>query len=164
MRYLNLFIILLFLGGCRLEPNVENQNGILTSKIMILDSQISKTDAKRISAHILKVSKDIKDEFNPIRYPWVNNTLVNLGFKKKGLCWHWSDELYSRLIGKIEPLKIQRVGANIGRLSEHNAVILSSIDSDINSSILIDLWRLGGNPLIMSVKDDESYLWSLREN
>jgi hypothetical protein len=161
MKYLYLLPIVLSFVGCTKEPIFVEQDEFLSQKLISIDDSISKKQASKISYKILQVSKNIQDEFNPVSYPWINNTLVNLGIKEKGLCWEWRDELYSRLYGKIEPLQMQKVVANKGKLSEHNAIVLLSKSNDIQNSILIDLWRFSGIPYIVITKDDDSYIWSV---
>lgn len=164
MKYLYLSIIILSFMGCTKQPILEKQDEFLSQKLISLDKSINKKRASEISYKILKASKDIKDEFQPISYPWINNTLVNLGIKQKGLCWEWRDEFYNHLEGKIEPFDMQKVVANKGMLNEHNAIVLISKSSNIQNSILIDLWRFSGTPHIVTAKDDDSYIWSVSEN
>jgi hypothetical protein len=149
--------------GCSRQLNLEKQDELLSHKLISLNNSIDKKQAFEISNKILQVSKEIKDEFNPVPYPWINNTLVNLGIKEKGLCWEWRDELYKRLNGNIEPFAILKIGANVGKLNEHNAIAIISKSNDIQNSILIDLWRCSGVPYIVTIKDDNSYIWSRRE-
>jgi len=162
MKYLYLAIIILSFMGCTKQTILEKQDEFLSQKLISLDKSINKKQALEISYKILKASKDIKDEFQPVSYPWINNTLVNLGIKQKGLCWEWRDEFYRRLEGQVEPFGMQKVVANKGMLSEHNAIVLISKSSDIQNSILIDLWRFGGIPYIVTTKDDDSYIWNIR--
>lgn len=164
MKYLYLFIFAFLFTNCAQQPSLNNQKEILSQKLISLDDSLDKKQALEISYKILQTSKDIKDDFNPVSYPWINNTLVNLGIKQKGLCWEWRDEFYNRLEGRVKPFDLQKVVANKGMLSEHNAIVLISKSSDIQNSILIDLWRFSGTPYIVTTKNDNSYIWSVRDD
>lgn len=164
MKYLYLFIFAFLFTNCTQQANLNDQKEILSQKLITLDNHIDKKQALKISYTILKVSKDIKNEFAPIKYPWINNILVNIGIKKKGLCWEWRDELYNRLDGKIKPFDILKVVANKGRLNEHNAIVLNHKSNNIQNAILVDLWRFSGTPYIVNTQDDDSYVWSIRDD
>jgi hypothetical protein len=157
IRFIFLLLCLFLLSGCVKQPAFENNS--LAFRLQSLDKTLSAQQAEIIAQNIFAVSKEIKEEFKPISFPWFNNFLVNVGLKEKGLCWEYRDALLFRLKPKIIPLTLLPVVANQDKLNEHNAVIIASKNINFEDALLLDLWRESGNPYIVRVGDDTKYNW-----
>ena len=153
------FLLAFFLSACGNQPAINSDS--LAIQIQTLDKRLDTKQAQLISKNVLTVSKEIKEEFDPLPFPWFNNFLVNIGLKEKGLCWEYRDALLLKLKPKVAPLTLLPVVANIDKLNEHNAVVIASKDTKFQDTLLVDLWRKSGELYIIKVGDDRKYKWSI---
>ncbi len=153
------FLLAFFLSACGNQPAINPDS--LAIQLQTLDKKLDTKQAQLISKNVLTVSKEIKEEFDPLPFPWFNNFLVNIGLKEKGLCWEYRDALLLKLKPKVAPLTLLPVVANIDKLNEHNAVVIASKDTKFQDTLLVDLWRKSGELYIIKVGDDRKYKWSI---
>ncbi len=118
-----------------------------------------------LSRDIFQETEKLTKEFELTSPPLFHNTLVNIGLRDKGLCYHWSDALYAYLSQKqYTHFEFHLAGANIGEyFSEHNALVVIDKGGSIKDGILIDPWRNSGNLYFSRVVDDKKYQWKHRE-
>lgn len=158
-RFASFFLLAFFLSACGNQPAINPDS--LAIQLQTLDKRLDTKQAQSISINVLAVSKEIKEEFDPLPFPWFNNLLVNVGLKEKGLCWEYRDALLLKLKPKVAPLTLLPVVANINKLNEHNAVVIASKDTKFQDTLLVDLWRKSGELYIIKVSDDRKYKWSI---
>ena len=167
-----LLIYLLLFSGCSLTrvPNPtpsELQNSISRLSIMIedLNSTIKKEEAKDLAKKAILYSKKLSKKYELVSPPLWHNTLVNIGIKKRGLCYQWADDLLKYLHQKrYDSLILHYVGANIGGYFEHNALAVSAKGMSLKNSILLDAWRDSGNLFFIKLKEDKRYRWKSRDD
>ena len=118
-----------------------------------------------LSQDIFHETQKLTKEFELTSPPLFHNSLVNLGIREKGLCYHWSDALYAHFLQKKYPhFEFHLVGADIGEyFSEHNALVVVGKGGSIQNGILIDPWRNSGKLYFTKVVEDKKYQWEHRE-
>jgi hypothetical protein len=118
-------------------------------------SQEAQTASKTAHAGALQLA----DEYRVIHPAILHNILVNLGWRKRGLCYQWADDLTARLeVLKLQTLKLHRGAARLGSRREHSAVVLTAVDQPFEQGIVLDAWRHGGRLFWSAVKADK-YPW-----
>jgi len=162
-----LLIVAFFLGGCAVTPVSPGQSDIdtLSRSLSLLDDSVPDKERVKLARDIFAKTAQLTKEFELTSPPLWHNTLVNIGIRKKGLCYHWSDALYNHLSPQgYEHYDFHLVGAHIGEYwFEHNAlVIVKKGEKDIQKGIIIDAWRNSGKLYFSKVEDDEDYTWSHR--
>ena len=168
MRILYLFsLLLIFFMGCAVKtPPLEyRQVKIVTLKNMLLhlSSKVDVYEAEDLAKRSVSYSYLLAQKYRAIDSPWLQNTLVNLGLKERGLCHEWAEDLLRYLVKKnYKTLDFHTVGANIGYLNEHNALSVSAKGDSIKNSILLDAWRNSGNLYFIEIEKDRKYKWSER--
>jgi len=169
-RYLLLLPLLLLLSACttlstspQLEPSPQMR---LYRLIIQTNPNIDDSEAKIIASEAIVYSKELARRYGVVTPPLVHNLLVNTGIKDRGLCYHWSDDLYLHLRElRLHSIIMKPVGAYIGSYwQEHNALVLLSKDGDINNGILLDPWRGSGELYFAHIKQDPEYNWKIRED
>ena len=125
------------------------------------------SETRRLAREAVSGSLELRQRYEVTSPPLWHNTLVNLGVKKRGLCWHWADDLYRRLKRlRLRTLKILPVGASIGSYwGEHNALAVlpaRSTGFPLGKAVLLDPWRGGGRLFFIRVEADPEYRWSVR--
>jgi hypothetical protein len=154
--------------GCSVkEPNpLENSRNIekLSNLFIQLDQQVNPIEAKSLAQESILYAQKLAKEYELVSPPYVQNTLVNLGLKKRGLCYEWAEDLYTYLrLKNYSTLRLHRVGANIGKLNEHNALSVSFMGKkSILKNILLDAWRNSGNLFFIKIEEDKKYDWKER--
>ena len=156
------------LVGCVVTPTPAPQSQIdkLSLSLQALDKTIPYQESRRLSRDIFHKTQQLTKEFELTSPPLWHNFLVNIGLRKKGLCFHWSDALYLHLRKQhYMHYKFHLVGANIGEyFFEHNALVIVSKGGEIEDGIIIDPWRNSGKLYFSKVKNDTKYRWSHRRD
>jgi len=164
-RYIFSIIILLLSLGCSYIPSPQNKQDNLYNLLLTLDSNISKDTAKKLSTDIISFSTKLKHDYQPIIEPHFNNFLINIGLKKRGLCYEWSDALYLHFIKQhYQNFRFHLIVSHQGEYwREHNAFAITNSNNNISKGIIIDLWRDIDNIYINYIFKDTSYQWKRRE-
>lgn len=165
---LSLSILLFLACTSTIQPNVEQQNKKQLYKlIMKTHRSISSKEAKIISSEAITYSRKLSKHYGTTTTPLFHNFLVNVGIKERGLCHHWSDDLYLYLRKfNFKTIHMKSVGSYIGSYwQEHNAlVVLPTNSNDIKKGILLDPWRDSGKLYFSPIAKDPEYSWKIRED
>ncbi|CAA6805487.1 MAG: Unknown protein [uncultured Sulfurovum sp.] len=160
------FIAFLFLACSVKQPKIEEVNqktNVLEKVIAQLSAKISQKEAKILAKSSIDYSLKLAKKYEVISYPWVQNFLVNVGIKKRGLCYEWSEDLLTYLLKyPYRTISFHNIGANIGYLNEHNALAISAKGEGIERSIVLDAWRNSGNLYFGNIEEDRGYKWEKR--
>ncbi|CAA6825884.1 MAG: Unknown protein [uncultured Sulfurovum sp.] len=132
---------------------------------MSLDSKVNEEEARNLSLKSIEYSFQLSKKYKAISSPWIQNTLVNMGIKEKGLCHEWAEDLLKHLLKQnYKTLELYTIGANIGYLNEHNALAVSVKGEGIEKSIVLDAWRYAGDLYFEKIREDKKYNWKERFN
>jgi len=136
----------------------------LTYQLRSLDPAIPQAEAYRLSSDLFKTTATLVKRYKLTAPPLWHNFLVNIGLRKRGLCYHWSDALYSHFSSKEYPhFAFHLAGANIGEYwREHNALVVTSKKGKVENGVVIDPWRNSGRLYFSKVREDKSYHWRHR--
>jgi len=167
----HLFKILLvsfLLFGCavKVEPPKNAQITLLTEMLKTLDFSIEKNEAQHLSKDIFSKTNALTKEYKFTSPPQYHNFLVNVGLREKGLCFHWSDALYTYLnVQEHTAFEFHLMGTHIGEYwSEHNVLVVIARGKSVEEGIIIDPWRNPGELYFSRVKDDTKYKWRHRSD
>ena len=167
-NFFNLLLLSLLLIGCVVSPPLPSATSTtqLSKLLQSLDKSIPQDEAMLLSKDIFHETQKLTKEFELTSPPLFHNSLVNIGLREKGLCYHWSDALYAHFSQKKYPhFEFHLVGANIGEyFSEHNALVVVKKGGSIKNGILVDPWRNSGKLYFSKVEDDLTYKWKHRAN
>jgi len=117
-------------------------------------------EAERIAQETLNYSAYLAEEYDLVQPAVLHNVFVRLGFKDRGLCYHWTEDLMRRL--KTLELKAYQLHWGVAyrgsELREHNSVIITAKDQAFEEGIVLDPWRNSGELYWALVKSDR-YPW-----
>lgn len=117
----------------------------LSQDLQSLAPTVSPAEARALARAAIEGAAALRREYAPVRPAWVNNMLVNLGIKPRGLCYHWADDLGARLLGlELRTLRLYRAVMRQGRLREHSGLVVTAQDQPFEQGVLLDAWRYGG--------------------
>ena len=163
---IKLFILLLFVGcSVKMPTAQENIQKIhtLTQMLLKTSKKIDKSEAEDLAKSSIYYAQKLAHRYKVISPPLLQNTLVNLGIKDRGLCYEWANDLWNYLSSKrYKSLKLHYIGSNIGSYFEHNALSVSAKELDVNDSIVLDAWRNSGNLYFIEINKDKKYKWKER--
>lgn len=158
----------LCLAGCAApRAAVHHEAGRMEQKIAALQSSLkglgTATDpeeARRVAETAVIDSLRLADEYRvavPARW---HNLLILTGFRDRGLCYHWTEDLMKRLQAlNLRTYRLHWGVAHKGSdLREHNSVVITALDQPFENGIVLDPWRNGGDLFWAAVTQDD-YPW-----
>ncbi len=158
---------LFLLSGCASAPRPQGKTDVthLTQLLLSVNNKAPKEEAKRLAEDVMEESDRLEKAFGREGNPYWHNFLVNIGVKKKGLCYHYSDGLYRHLTAQYHypHFRFHLIGAHIGEYwREHNALAVSAPDKPVRDGIVIDPWRCTGAVYADKISEDRTYRWRHR--
>lgn len=119
-------------------------------------------EALIIATTIVQTTRLESEKYRMVGSPLFNNFLIQIGVKKQGFCYHWTEALLKAL----PPLPFKYYerhwgGANVAKMTENNGVIITARGAPVASGIVYDAWRGAGTPWWRLVRDDH-YPWMER--
>lgn len=87
----------------------------------------------------------------PVFTGWLNNTLINLKLRSRGLCWHYQHDLFREL--RRRPLRYFRLGATVrdqGRHNEHNCIYVCAAGKGLEDALILDGWVNNGRLIALA--------------
>lgn len=137
----------------------------LAAAITRLSPEIDRLEAAEAARLAYARTEELRVAYRITDPPLVHNTLVNLGLKPRGLCWHWADDLEATLAAAgFETLTLHRAIANADTpfRIDHSTVILSAAGASMEDGLVLDPWRQGGTLTWVPTRADPDYRWVSR--
>ncbi len=136
----------------------------LTQALISLDPVVDPAEAARAAEIAYTYSLVLRQDYNVTDGALMHNAKVNQGLRPRGLCWHWADDLQTRLRQEgFRTLDMHRAIANHDTiLIEHSTVVMSARGGKMREGIVLDPWRYGGYLFWSPVLEDSRYNWEER--
>ncbi len=171
LNFVGVLLALMSLWGCGANPEgrgppSESDIASLEGMILELGPGVSVEEAERAARVAFQHTRELAVSYQITGSPLWHNMQVNLGIKKRGLCWHWAEDLEERLLAeRLETLEIHRAIANAFNplRIEHSTAVISRKGDGLDRGIVLDPWRLGGTLTFVPVLEDPDYKWEERE-
>ena len=171
-KFFLLLIYLALFSGCSLTPlpkrtltEVYNSTKELSLMLQELNATVDQREANDLAKEAILYSSKLAKKYKLVSPPLWHNTLINIGIKKRGLCYQWADDLLKYLHKRgYKTLIFYYVGSDIDSYFEHNAIVVSAKGMGFEDGILLDAWRNSGNLFFIKVKEDKKYSWRSRED
>ena len=162
-RWVNGFgvlLLLLVLTGCAHSAGARREAArVLPERLAALGPTVSQDEAQRAAACAYDSAQQLAREYRVVGPPLFHNFLVNLGLRKRGLCYHWAEDLAARPQSlKLTTLDLHWGIARAGSLREHNSVIVTAKGQPFEEGIVLDGWRHSGRLYWAPVTSDR-YPW-----
>jgi len=131
----------------------------LAKDIMRLSPDVDETEAKLVAYEAVLYPKVLANEYNLMTPPNYHNQMVNAGVRKKGLCYHFAQDLTKHLDRPYKTLTLERMMSFQGKLLEHNVPTIRAKGQKISEAIILDAWRHSADLYWIKAKNDEAYQW-----
>ena len=157
----------LWLSACATAPPTVATPEIdaLAREIRALGPQIDPAEADAAARIAFTHAAQLARDYGVTDPPLIHNTKVNAGLRPRGLCWHWAEDMETRLAQEtFETLDLHRAIANFENplRIEHSTVIVSAKGQGMYDGIVLDAWRKGGRLTWVATLQDRSYKWRPR--
>ncbi len=165
LRFCLSFLTTCLLVGCATHEDVKRSDITgLTQQITALGPDVDPAEASRVATIAHSYPLELKTAYGVTDLPLIHNAKVNQGLRRRGLCWHWADDLETRLKQEgLKTLQLHRAIANADNLRiQHSSVIVSAQGETIKEGVVLDPWRFGGYLFWSPTIDDERYVWVSR--
>lgn len=135
---------------------------LLAADIMQLSDSIDPKEAQILAAAAISNTYRLARLYNMASPPEYHNSLVNMGLRERGLCWHWTNDLLAVFFAlNLQTIDFMWAEANAGStFSEHNVLVIAPRkDKLFREGLIYDPWRTSGKPYWILLKDDTKYPW-----
>lgn len=132
----------------------------LEAALIALDQSSDREEARQVAQTAVNSSLYLAQEYDIVQPAWFHNLLIQMGLRERGLCWHWTADLMSRLQAlKLETYQLRWGVAHRGSdLREHNSVVITANGQIFEKGMILDPWRYSGDLYWVIVAKD-SYPW-----
>lgn len=146
-------------------PGTPQQIRALAAQIRSLGPEVDPQEALRAARVTYDYTYQLAQEYQITDGPLIHNTKVNMGKRPRGLCWHWAQDIETRLKAEnFRTLEMHRAVANSFNLRlEHSTAIISRKGDDFRQGIILDPWRKGGVLFWSPTLEDRRYRWMARD-
>jgi hypothetical protein len=138
----------------------ESQSASLRDHLARLDPSVNPNEAARLAETAIEQSDSLALEYQAVRAAWVGNWLVNYGWRERGLCYDWPNDLYPRLHAlDLQTLQLHLAVAHMDTPREHNALVITATGQPFEHGVVLDAWRYSGR-LWFGPASADKYPWS----
>ena len=133
-------------GVTKPQPAGGGETASLARELMQLSPSVRPAEALRIAQSAEATSRTLARRYRVVGPPLFHNFLVNTGFRQRGLCFQWAEDLLAQLqTVKRESLELHWGVARAGTWREHNCVVVVAEGRPFRSGIVLDAWRHAGH-------------------
>lgn len=164
-------LAILIVVGCAKVPSdgppqaSQNQINELALAIKALGPDVDAEEARRAADIAYNYPLQLAREYQITDSPLIHNIKVNRGKRPRGLCWHWAQDMETRLAQEqFETLDLHRAIGNseVALRIDHSTVIASAKGDAMNDGLVLDPWRNGGRLFWGPPLADTKYEWISR--
>lgn len=165
ITYVVVLVTVLLLAGCAsAPPRAQGDVNALAQEIMRLGPRVDPQEAERAARIAFDYPLQLAKEYQITDPPIVHNAKIYQGYRERGLCNHWTEDMNARL--KQAGFQTLTVHWAISPPTEfriiHHSVIISQIGDTLEQGIILDPWRFGGPLFWAHTPDDTRYDWRPR--
>ncbi len=129
--------------------------------LLNMDPSVTYQDADAISNMAVYYSQVLANRYKLITPPLLHNTLVNTGFRSRGLCYNWAEDMIKQS-RKLNPETLDiywGVSSPGSMMYEHNSLVITAKGKPFSTGYVLDPWRNSGNVYWVKVGKDPKYKW-----
>ena len=118
----------------------------LTKQLAALSRRVDPNEAKLLAECAYATVARLRPEYNMFGTPIFNNFLVYHGLRKRGYCYHWSEDLLLALDKlKLKTLELHWGEAYAGTYRENNCVVVTGKGQPFDRGMILECWRHFGH-------------------
>lgn len=142
------------------EPQIASKVASLQGHLKGLGKDTDAAEARKVAETAVTYSLRLAEDYrvsSPARW---HNLLIQMGFRDRGLCFHWTEDLMKRLQAlDLTTYQLHWGVAYKGSdLREHNSVVITALNQPFENGLVLDPWRNSGD-LYWAVVSRDRYPW-----
>lgn len=168
LSLLTALLVTILLSGCaarhaflaRNDDHISVRAAALQSRLRMLGEDTDPNEARQVAQTSVTYSLQLADDYRVVPPARWHNFLIQTGFRERGLCFHWTEDLMRRLQGlNLQTYRLHWGVAHKGSdLREHNSVVITGLNQSFEEGLVLDPWRHSGDLYWVKVGQD-SYPW-----
>lgn len=147
--------------GCTSLPGVARPSEVRKLRVALvsLGPAVREAEAARVAECAYDYSRVLAARYRVVRPAILHNVLVNTGFRQRGLCYEWAEDLLKQLQSfHLDSLELHWGIARAGTAREHNSIVVTARGQAFRAGIVLDPWRRSGR-LVWSPVATDKYPW-----
>ena len=149
------------LAGCAHTPAASRAGDVrsLQTALTALAPTVRADEAGKMAGTAYDYSEVLATRYQVVWPPLLHNYLVNSGYKERGLCYEWAEDLLAQLEAlQLKSLELHWGLARYGTAREHNSLVVTARGQPFEQGIVLDPWRRSGRLVWVPVAADR-YPW-----
>jgi hypothetical protein len=137
-------------------PNDFHKAEELASQLLALSPRVDRNEAKHVAECAYATVAQLRQEYRMFGTPIFNNFLVYHGWRKRGYCYQWTEDLLLALDTlKLKTLELHWGDAHRGTWRENNCLVVTAKGQPFEHGMILDCWRHFGHLRWNLVPSDE---------
>lgn len=133
----------------------------VTQALMTLGPNIDPSEARMLAYEAVNYPKVLANQYNLVQPAYLQNILVNYGFRDNGLCWQWTRDMAKHIQARQwKSFDFFHGTANRRKFNEHNSLIVTAKGNGVREGMLLDPWRDSGKLYWKRATEDPKYYWT----
>jgi hypothetical protein len=129
----------------------------LATQLAALSPKVDPNEAKAVAECAYATARRLRSQYHMFGTPIFNNFLVYHGFRKRGYCYQWTEDLLLALDAlKLKTLELHWGEAYAGTYRENNCLVVTARGQPFDRGMILEAWRHFGHlrwNLILSDED-----------
>ena len=128
----------------------------LANQIAALSPRIDRNEAELLTECAFATVARLRQEYSMFATPIFNNFLVYHGWRKRGYCYQWTEDLLLALDAlKLKTLELHWGEAYAGTWRENNCLVVTAKGQPFDRGMILECWRHFGHLRWNLVPSDE---------
>ena len=148
----------------QLPKNDSAKAEALAAKIAALSPGVDRKEATLLAECAYAIVSQLRQHYRMFGTPIFNNFLVYHGFRKRGYCYQWTEDLLVQFDAlKLKTLELHWGESYAGTWRENNCVVVTAKGQPFNQGVILDAWRHFGHlrwNLVLS--DEDRYFENIK--
>ena len=118
----------------------------LANQLAALSRRVDPNEAKILAECAYATVARLRPEYNMFGTPIFNNFLVYHGWRKRGYCYHWTEDLLLALDKlNLKTLELHWADAYRDTWQENNCLVVTAIGQPFERGMILECWRHFGH-------------------
>ena len=118
----------------------------LANQLARLSHRVDPNEAKLLAECAYATVAHLRQEYRPFGTPIFNNFLVYHGLKKRGYCYHWTEDLLLALDKlNLKTLELHWADAYRDTWQENNCLVVTAKGQPFDRGMILECWRHFGH-------------------
>jgi hypothetical protein len=128
----------------------------LANQLAALSSRVDRQEATLLSNRAYATVSQLRRQYQMFATPIFNNFLVYHGFRKRGYCYQWTEDLLLALDAlKLKTLELHWGEVYAGTWRENNCLVVTAKGQPFDRGMILECWRHMGHLRWNLVPSDE---------